>query len=52
VQRCSLPALAAANNGDLLGAVDRAEAAWASCAAVVDVIVDCQAAADQVKAKP
>jgi hypothetical protein len=44
--------VAPANNGDLIGAFDRAEAAWAACAAVVDVIVDCQAAADQVKAKP
>ena len=44
--------MSAADNRDLLGAVDRAEAAWAACAAVVDVIVDCQAAADQVKAKP
>jgi hypothetical protein len=44
--------VSAADNGDLLGAVDRAEAAWAQCAAVVDVIVDCQAAADQVKGRP
>jgi len=44
--------VSASSNGDLLGAVDRAEAAWAACAAVVDVIVDCQAAGDQVKAKP
>jgi hypothetical protein len=42
----------ATNNGELRGALDRAEAAWAECAAVVDVIVDCQAAVDQVKAKP
>jgi hypothetical protein len=52
VQRCSLPAVSAASNSDLLGAVDRAEAAWAQCAAVVDVIVDCQAAVDQVKGQP
>jgi hypothetical protein len=27
------------------GALDKAEAAWAECAAVVDMIVDCQAEA-------
>lgn len=42
VQRCSLPAVSAATNGELQLALERAESAWASCAAVVDTIVDCQ----------
>jgi len=33
----------ARNNGDLDAALGRAEAAWGECAAVVDVIVECQA---------
>jgi hypothetical protein len=31
-----------ANNGDLNLALERAEAAWAECAAVVDMIYECQ----------
>jgi hypothetical protein len=30
------------NNGDLNLALERAEAAWAECAAVVDMIAECQ----------
>ena len=45
VQRCSLPAVTAGNNGELQLALERAEGAWALCAAVVDTIVDCQAQA-------
>lgn len=43
VQRCSLPAVQVRNNGDMNTAIEQAEAAWAECAAVVDMIVDCQA---------
>ena len=42
VTRCALPAVAVRNNGDLNTALDRAEAAWAECAAQVDMIVDRQ----------
>ncbi len=43
VQPCRLPAVRATTNGELSAALDRAEAAWAECAAVVDGIVECQA---------
>lgn len=45
VSPCSLPAVALRSNGDLRQALDRAEAAWAECAAQVDMIADCQAKA-------
>ena len=35
---CQLPATSPANNGDLLTDEDRAEAAWADCAAQVDMV--------------
>ena len=39
---CSLPATAPASNGDLLTDTDRLEAAWAECAAQVDMIYNHQ----------
>lgn len=45
VSPCTLPAAAARTNGDLNIALERAEAAWGECAAVVDLIVECQAKA-------
>jgi hypothetical protein len=35
----------ALTNGDLQLALERAESAWAECAAVVDQVVQCQAEA-------
>lgn len=35
---CQLPATAPSRNGELLDDADRAEAAWADCAAQVDTI--------------
>lgn len=35
---CHLPAAGPLNNGDLLTDEDRAEAAWADCAAQVDIV--------------
>ncbi|UNM21709.1 Rz1-like lysis system protein LysC [Pseudomonas sp. ArH3a] len=35
---CHLPATGPLNNGDLLTDQDRAEAAWADCAAQVDMV--------------
>ena len=46
VQPCRLPAVRTTTNGELSAALDRAEAAWAECAAVVDGIVECQAQED------
>ena len=40
---CTLPAMAPRNNGDMNDALVVAKAAWASCAAKVDMIVTCQA---------
>ncbi len=42
VTRCTLPAVTIRNNGDLQAALDRAEAAWAECAAEVDMIIEHQ----------
>jgi hypothetical protein len=42
VQACRLPAVTVNLNGDLNLALERAEAAWAECAAVVDMIAECQ----------
>lgn len=42
VTRCTLPAVSARSNGDLNLALERAEAAWAECAAQVDTIAECQ----------
>lgn len=35
---CQLPATSPRNNGDQLSDLDRAEAAWADCAAQVDMV--------------
>ncbi|MET0322539.1 MAG: Rz1-like lysis system protein LysC [Duganella sp.] len=43
IQPCRLPAVNARSNGDLHLALERAEAAWGECAAVVDTIIRCQA---------
>lgn len=45
VSPCRLPAVTARTNGDLNITLERTEAAWAECAAVVDMIVTCQAEA-------
>lgn len=42
VTRCTLPAVAVKNNGDLNIALERTEAAWAECAAQVDMVAECQ----------
>lgn len=39
---CSLQATAPGNNGELLTDQDATEAAWAECAAQVDMIYQCQ----------
>lgn len=50
VSPCTLPAVSARTNGDLNIALERVEAAWGECAAVVDMIVECQQKA-QAKAQ-
>jgi hypothetical protein len=45
VSPCTLPAVMVRANGDLNLALERAEAAWAECAAVVDMVAACQAKA-------
>ncbi|KAA8868325.1 hypothetical protein C1164_01160 [Klebsiella pneumoniae] len=42
VTQCRLENSAARTNGDLLTALDEAEAAWAACADKVDTIISCQ----------
>lgn len=42
VAQCRLEKSAARTNGDLLTALDEAEAAWAVCADKVDTIISCQ----------
>ncbi|MCV7756994.1 Rz1-like lysis system protein LysC [Pluralibacter gergoviae] len=42
VTQCRLEKSAARTNGDLLTALDEAEAAWATCADKVDTIITCQ----------
>ncbi|WP_221305891.1 MULTISPECIES: Rz1-like lysis system protein LysC [unclassified Paraburkholderia] len=42
VTRCKLPATAPTTNGDLNKALTAAKGAWANCAAVVDMIYECQ----------
>lgn len=41
---CQLPATSPTHNGDLLTDGDRAEAAWADCAAQVDMVYNHQQA--------
>ncbi|WP_414704785.1 Rz1-like lysis system protein LysC [Pseudomonas coleopterorum] len=43
---CTLPATAPRHNGELLGDQDSLEAAWADCAAQVDMIFRHQQAAN------
>ncbi|WP_245616557.1 Rz1-like lysis system protein LysC [Paraburkholderia acidipaludis] len=47
VPRCALPAMAPRTNGELDDALTIARAAWASCAAIVDMIFDCQHKGEQ-----
>ena len=42
ITRCQLPAAAPTTNGELRDDGDTVVAAWAACAAKVDMIVDCQ----------
>lgn len=42
VTRCTLPATAPRTNDDLRKAIDMTQAAWAECAARVDMIAACQ----------
>ncbi|WP_322029096.1 Rz1-like lysis system protein LysC [Paraburkholderia sp. J76] len=42
VPRCTFPAMAPRTNGDLDDALTIARAAWASCAAIVDMVFNCQ----------
>ncbi|WP_459909270.1 Rz1-like lysis system protein LysC [Caballeronia sp. HLA56] len=42
---CDLPAMSPRTNGELQDALTTAKGAWATCAAKVDVIVECQARA-------
>lgn len=43
MSRCTFPAMAPRSNGELDDALHIARAAWASCAAIVDMTFDCQA---------
>ncbi|MCA8167579.1 Rz1-like lysis system protein LysC [Burkholderia gladioli] len=43
VTRCTLPAMHPRNNGELSDALNQARAAWANCAAEVDMVAACQA---------
>lgn len=43
VSPCTLPALAPRTNGELDAALTTVKAAWAACAAKVDMIATCQA---------
>lgn len=42
VTRCQLPSTAPRNNGELLDDSETLEAAWADCAAQVDMVYDAQ----------
>ncbi|WP_245323052.1 Rz1-like lysis system protein LysC [Pseudomonas citronellolis] len=48
---CQLPATAPASNGALLDDSDRIEAAWADCAAQVDMVYQAQMKAPHVQAR-
>ncbi len=41
--RCTLPAMHPRSNGELSDALNQARAAWANCAAEVDMVAACQA---------
>ncbi|XBO33387.1 Rz1-like lysis system protein LysC [Paraburkholderia fungorum] len=42
VTRCTLPAMSPRTNGEMQDALETAKGAWATCAAKIDMIVDCQ----------
>ncbi|MEZ2744270.1 Rz1-like lysis system protein LysC [Halopseudomonas bauzanensis] len=52
VTPCTLPATSPTQNGDLLTDADRTEAAWAECAAQVDIIYQHQEAHEQTRLTP
>ncbi|WP_407920253.1 Rz1-like lysis system protein LysC [Halopseudomonas litoralis] len=52
VTPCILPATSPAQNGDLLTDADRIEAAWAECAAQVDIIYQYQVTHEQARFTP
>ncbi|MCF7694675.1 Rz1-like lysis system protein LysC [Mycetohabitans sp. B2] len=39
---CTMPAMAPRTNGELAESLTAARAAWAACAAQIDMIVECQ----------
>ncbi|MDZ4036152.1 Rz1-like lysis system protein LysC [Burkholderia gladioli] len=45
VTRCTMPAMQPRSNGELSNALQAARAAWARCAAEVDMVAECQAKA-------
>ncbi|OZI23026.1 hypothetical protein CAL26_05960 [Bordetella genomosp. 9] len=49
VTPCVLPATAPTSNGDLNLAIERAETAWAVCAAQVDAVYRCQTKANNAQ---
>ncbi|WP_237578146.1 Rz1-like lysis system protein LysC, partial [Klebsiella pneumoniae] len=51
VTQCRLEKSVARTNGDLLTALDEAEAAWAVCADKVDTIISCQQHKQKVNLK-
>jgi len=52
VTPCILPATSPQQNGDLLTDADRIEAAWAECAAQVDIIHQYQVTHEQARLTP
>ncbi|MCG1017375.1 MULTISPECIES: Rz1-like lysis system protein LysC [Burkholderiaceae] len=44
VSPCTMPSMAPRTNGELAESLSAARAAWAACAAQVDMIVKCQVA--------
>ncbi|WPX45661.1 MULTISPECIES: Rz1-like lysis system protein LysC [unclassified Undibacterium] len=51
VSRCQLAASAPKTNGELQLALERTQAAWADCAAQVDMLVDHQESLEHVQAR-
>ncbi|MEX3614284.1 MAG: Rz1-like lysis system protein LysC [Burkholderia gladioli] len=52
VSRCQLPAMTPTTNGELSDALAQTRAAWAQCAAVVDLVADCQARLESPASAP
>ncbi|WP_244106384.1 Rz1-like lysis system protein LysC [Paraburkholderia phenazinium] len=52
VTRCTLPAMTPTTNGDLDAALHVTKAAWATCAARVDMIFDCQRNGQHLRPAP